>query len=253
MNRRLLLATLLVAIATLVSTPADAQRRRGYGGYGGGYAPGTENNVKYDGRFTFARLRYEGTWRWNQEGPGWSHDYPVAESNFLQILKEITIMKPFMEGSVILNMNDPELFKYPVAYLSHPGGWNPSESDIEGLRAYLLKGGFLIFDDWPSDEYYHALEMMRRVLPKAEAVELDLTHPIFDSFFKIEDKHVTAPDAVFLGIYEDNDPKKRLVAILNLNNDLGENWQYSNLGFNPIQSNEAYRLGVNYVIYAMTR
>ncbi len=249
MMKRLLLAMLFATLA-LSSTAAQGRRR---GGYGGGYAPGMENNVKYDGRFTFARLRYEGMWQWNQEGPGWAHDYPVAETNFLQILKEITIMKPFMEGSVILNMNDPELFKFPVAYLSHPGGWNPSESDIEGLRAYLMKGGFLIFDDWPGNEYYHAIEMMRRVLPKSEAVELELTHPIFDSFFKIEDKHVTAPNAVFLGIYEDNDPKKRLLAILNLNNDLGENWQYSNLGWNPIQSNEAYRLGVNYVIYAMTR
>ena len=248
MMRRVIIIAALGALAT---SSADAQRNR-RGNYGG-YAPGTENNVKYDGRFTFARLRYEGNWRWNQEGPGWSHDYPVAETNFLQILKEITIMKPFMEGSVILNMNDPELFKFPLAYLSHPGGWNPSESDIEGLRAYLMKGGFLIFDDWPSDEYYHGIEMMKRVLPKSEPVQLDLSHPIFDSFFKIEDQHVTAADAVFLGIYEDNDPKKRLVAILNLNNDLGENWQYSNLGFNPIQSNEAYRLGVNYVIYALTR
>src|SRR5688572_13419405 len=182
---------IIAALAALATSSADAQRSR-RGSYGGGYAPGTENNVRYDGRFTFARLRYEGNWRWNQEGPGWSHDYPVAETNFLQILKEITIMKPFMEGSVILNMNDPELFKFPLAYLSHPGGWNPSESDIEGLRAYLMKGGFLIFDDWPDDEYYHAIAMMKRVLPNADAVELDLNHPIFDAFFKIEDKHVTA-------------------------------------------------------------
>ncbi len=195
MISRLLLAATLAMLAT--STAADAQRRRG--SYGGGYAPGMENNVKYDGRFTFARLRYEGNWRWNQEGPGWSHDYPVAETNFLQILKEITVMKPFMEGSVILNMNDPELFKFPLAYLSHPGGWNPSESDIEGLRAYLLKGGFLIFDDWPGDEYYHGIEMMKRVLPKSEAVQLDLSHPIFDSFFKIVDQQVTVGMPCFSG------------------------------------------------------
>ena len=239
------------ALTLLVASSADAQRR--YGGGYGGYAPGTENNVKYDGRFTFARLRYEGIWRWNPEGPGWAHDYPIAEQNFLQILKEITIMKPFMEGSVILDVNDPELFKFPVAYMSHPGGWNPSATDIESLRAYLQKGGFLIFDDWPSDEYYHGVEMMKRVLPKSEPVQLDLTHPIFDSFFKIEDQAITSPDGVFLGVYEDNDPKKRLVAILNLNNDLGENWQYSNRGWNPIQTNEAYKLGVNYIIYAMTR
>lgn len=249
MMKRYLLATCLVA---LVVAPADGQRRRGgYGDYGG-YSPGTENNVKYDGRFTFARLRYDGYWKPNQEGHGWSHDYPEAEQNFLQILREITIMKPFVEGSVIMSVNDPELFKFPVAYMSHPGGWNPNESEIEGLRAYLTKGGFLIYDDWPDDEYYHAIAVLRRVLPKAEAVELDLSHPIFDSFFKIEDKHVTARDAVFLGIYEDNDPKKRLVAILNLNNDLGEQWQFSHLGFTPV-TNESYRLGVNYVMYALTR
>ncbi len=248
MTPRLLVA---VSLTLLAVSSADAQRR-GYGGFGG-YTPGNENNVKYDGRFTFARLRYEGNWRMGPEGPGWAHDYPIAEQNFLQILKEITIMKPFMEGSVILDMNDPELFKFPVAYLSHPGGWNPSATDIESLRAYLQKGGFLIFDDWPEDEYFHGIEMMKRVLPKSTPVQLDLSHPIFDSFFKIEDQFITSQRAMFLGIYEDNDPKKRLIAILNLENDLGENWQYSHLGFNPVQSNESYRLGVNYIIYAMTR
>ena len=247
MMKRLWLAGLLAALAL---APASAQRRnREYGGY----IPGNENNVKYDGRFTFARIRYEGTYKLGAEGPGWSHDYPIAEQNFLQILKEITIMKPFMEGSVILDLNDPELFKYPIAYLSEPGGWYPSESDVEGLRAYLLKGGFLIFDDWNGNEYYNGIEQLKRVMPKAEIVQLDLTHPIFDSFFKIEDQHITGANAAFLGIYEDNDPKKRLIALLNYNNDLGENWQYSNLGFNPVVSNESYKLGVNYIIYAMTR
>ena len=248
MMKRLLMAA---AMSSVLVTTADAQR---YGGGRSCYAPGTENNVKYDGRFTFARLRYAGNWQCNQEGPGWAHDYPDAENNFLQILREITIMKPFMEGSVILDMNDPELFKYPIAYLSHPGGWQPqSESEIEGLRAYLMKGGFVIFDDWNDQEYYQAIAMMKRVLPKADAVELDLTHPIFDSFFKIESKHITGGErAMFFGIYEDNDPAKRLVAIMNLNNDLGEQWQYSNFGFTPI-TNESYRLGVNYMIYGLTR
>jgi hypothetical protein len=247
MMKRILVVALLVAV---VVPSADAQRRnRGYG-YN---IPGNENNVKYDGRFTFARIRYAGDYKMGPEGPGWSHDYPIAEQNFLQILKEITIMKPFMEGSVILDLNDPELFKYPIAYLSEPGGWFPSESEVEGLRAYLQKGGFLIFDDWNNNEYYNGIEQLKRVLPKAEIVQLDLTHPIFDSFFKIEDQHITGANAAFLGIYEDNDPKKRLIAILNYNNDLGERWQFSNLGFNPLMDNEAYKLGVNYIIYAVTR
>ena len=247
MMRQLWLVGLL---ALGIASPADAQRRnRGYGFS----IPGNENNVKYDGRFTFARIRYAGDYKLGPEGPGWSHDYPVAEQNFLQILKEITIMKPFMEGSVILDLNDPELFKYPVAYLSEPGGWFPSEMEVEGLRAYLLKGGFLIFDDWNGPEYYNGIEQLKRVMPKAEIVQLDLTHPIFDSFFKIEDQHITGQNATFFGVYEDNDPKKRLIALLNYNNDLGENWQYSSLGFNPLVANESYKLGVNYIIYAMTR
>ncbi len=240
---------LVAVLGLIVASSADAQRRRGYGYY----IPGTENNVAYDGRFTFARIRYEGTYKMNQEGPGWSHDYPDAERNFVQILKEITLMKPFMEGSVIMSPNDPELFKFPVAYLSHPGGWELSETDVESMRAYLQKGGFLIYDDWVDEEYFHGIAQIKRILPGAEVVRLDLTHPIFDSFFKIEDQHVTAPNAVFFGIHEDNDPKKRLMAILNYNNDLGENWQYSHLGFNPVIANESYKLGVNYIIYAMTR
>jgi hypothetical protein len=58
---------------------------------------------------------------------------------------------------------------------------------------------------------------------------------------------------VFLGIFEDNDPKKRLIAIANYNNDLGENWEYSDTGFLPVEaSNESYKFGVNYFIYGLT-
>lgn len=55
------------------------------------------------------------------------------------------------------------------------------------------------------------------------------------------------------GIFEDNDPAKRLMVIANYNGDMGEFWEWSDSGFVPIDlSNEAYKLGVNYVIYTLT-
>jgi hypothetical protein len=260
-GRQIVRALVALGLATAASEPITAQvrgdRNRGGGRFFGGNMPGYQYNVPYSGRYTFVRIRYEGYYKMQQEGPGWAHDYPIAESNFLKILEEITILKPFMEGSNILDLKDPDLFKYPVAYMSEPGGWEPSEEDITALREYLLKGGFLVFDDFPGEAYNNTIYQMKRVLPKGEVVPLTMDHPIFDSFFRIQDARnlqggYGTPE--FLGIYEDNDPKKRLMAVLTLYGDLGENWEFSDQGFLPITStNEAYKLGINYLIYAMTR
>jgi hypothetical protein len=102
---------------------------------------------------------------------------------------------------------------------------------------------------------------MHQVLPGAQLVKLDPSYPIFHSFFDIDDLEPLSHDnyrsrrspAVFYGIFEDNDPKKRLMVIVNYNNDIGEDWEWSGSGFYPIElSNEGYKLGVNYIIYAMT-
>ena len=38
-------------------------------------------------------------------------------------------------------MDDPELLKFPVAYLSEPGYWFPSDSEAVGLRTYWPRAG----------------------------------------------------------------------------------------------------------------
>jgi hypothetical protein len=222
--------------------------------------PQFKGNVPYDGRYTFARVKYRGAGCWNQQGPGWSHDYPEAESHLVQILRELTSMRPNMTSSNIVSLEDPELFKHPVAYLSEPGCWDMSDKEVLGLRAYLKKGGFLIFDDfgdWGRRELLNTEYQLRRAIPGAQIVKLDVTHPIFDAFFHIKSLDIIdqtyrgIPE--YWGVFQDNDPKKRLIAILNVNNDIGENWEFSNTGFVPIPiSNESYKLGVNYLVYAMT-
>jgi hypothetical protein len=254
-------SVIAVALVCLVVTAAVAQNVF-FGDPGQGIDISNADNTPYDGRFVFIRLSYSsrigGTTFRRARFAGWAHDYPRADLHLMKILEEITLMEPRMDGSNILSLDDPELFNFPVAYMSEPGDWLPSEKEVEGLSNYVRKGGFLIFDDFEGPGDLYNLEMqMRKVVPEGRFVKLDGSHPIFHSFFEIDD-----PDAfispygitpVFYGMSEDNDPNKRLIAIANYNNDIGEYWEFSDTGLVPIDlSNEAYKYGINYIMYGMT-
>lgn len=249
----------LAALALALAAPASAQRRqsaeeREY----------SQFNVPYDGRFAFVRLRFEplpgfggGGGFFRGRDLKWDHDYPRAERHLATILSELTVLEPYMGGSNILAVDDPELTKYPIAYMAEPGFWTLTEREATALRNYLLKGGFLIFDDFAGNQWFNFEQQLRRVLPDARLVPLEVSHPIFHSFFDIQSIDHVHPyygmPSQYLGVFEDNDPEKRLLAIVNYNNDIGEYWEWSDTGFLPIDlSNEAYKLGVNYVVYAMT-
>jgi hypothetical protein len=210
-------------------------------------------NVPYDGRFTFARIRYTVYRR-----SGWEFDYPTMERNLMSMVRELTTLQPHVDGSNIHTLDDPELLKHPVAYLSEPGYWIPSDLEVEGLRTYLAKGGFLIVDDFMRGEWYNFEAQIRRVLPGARIARLDVSHPIFDSFFHISSLDMTYPHdrrlkAEFLGIFEDNDPAKRLMVVINYNNDIGDYMEWSGEGWWPVNiTNDAYKLAINYLIYGMT-
>jgi hypothetical protein len=217
-------------------------------------------NVPYDGKFTFVRIKFEplgGGEGFRGRDLKWDHDYPRGERHFQRILHEITAIRPHIDESNVMTLDDPDLMKFPVAYLSEPGFWTVTDEEATGLRTYLQKGGFIIFDDFVGSHWYNFAEQFRKVLPEARLVPLDTSHPIFDSFFHIESLDFDHPNfpvkAQFFGVFEDNDPAKRLMAIVNYNNDIGDYWEWSDEGFLPIElSNQAYRLGVNYVVYAMT-
>jgi hypothetical protein len=221
------------------------------------------DNYPYSDRFTFARVRFEppryrrGPFSWGLD-LGWNHDYPWGEQNFTRILGEYTSLTLNEGGGNIHSLNDAALFKHPFAYLCEVGRWNPSDYEAENLRTYLLKGGFLVVDDFvQSFDLDNFLHQMDRVLPGYDAVELDVSHPVFDSFFHIETldfEHAMRPDLVpvYYGYFENNDPSQRLMVIANHNHDIGDYWEWSGNDFWPVDlTNEAFKLGVNYVIYGM--
>lgn len=248
----------LALMAFALSPPAAAQGRD----FEAPPRADPRNNIPYDGKFVFARIMYEsramGFDQFQRPDIKWDHDYPRAELHFTRILQQITMLRPYTEGGNVFRLDDPELFKYPVAYMAEPGFWTMSDKEMVGLRNYLEKGGFIIFDDFASSQWFNFERQMLRVLPEAQLVRLDKSHAIFDTFYRIESLEYDHPyfnvPSQFYGIFENNDPERRLLAIVNYNNDIAEYWEWSDMGLFPVQlSNEAYKLGVNYIVYGMTR
>ncbi len=215
-------------------------------------SPIAREKTPYDGLFTFARLRHGQDFG---REPPWAHDYPRAERNFTRILKEITLVTPNIDKSTIVTQDDPDIFASPIVYVSEPGFWTMNDEELANLQEYLKKGGFLIFDDFRGDHWFNFEEQVRRLIPNARLIEIDVNHGLFHAFFDINIKETRGyyGPASFQGVFEDNDPTKRLLLVANYNHDLGELWEFSDTGMVPVDlSNDAYKYGVNYIIYAMT-
>jgi hypothetical protein len=185
----------------------------------------------------------------------WNHDYPRADMHLSRLLHELTTMGVELGGTNVFVLDDADLFKHPVAYIAEPGFWTMSDSEAQNVRDYMLKGGFLIFDDFERDDWFNLDAQLRRVLPEYRPIEIDASHPIFHSFFDMEPETIYIPHPyenvppIYLGLFEDNDTSQRMMAIINYNNDVGEYWEWSDTGWLPIDlTNDAYKLGINYMI-----
>lgn len=213
--------------------------------------------VTYDSHFAFTRIRYGA--RVGRGASGWEHDYPTADRNFSAILDYITNMRVHLDGSNILDLDDERIFENPVIYMSEPGYWTTDDAEAANLRNYLMKGGFIMFDDFDGEpDWQNLVRQMKRALPDHSFIRLEVTHPIFQSFFGLKTLNIPHPmlpgiEPVFFGMFEDNRTSGRMLAIANYNNDVGDYWEWSAEGlYGDAPTNDAYRLGVNYLVYAMT-
>lgn len=235
-----------------------------------------EPNPTYDGRYAFARLRYTevpddpctcpvGASR----GPaGWQHDYPEGERNLMKIATDFTTLNAWTDSSAVFTADNPQLMRYPILYLSEPACWRQSDAEVRGLRTYLLKGGFLIADDFTictggdvrftvSRQAFEA--QIRQVLPGAKFVRLALTDPALNVFFKLDSEAVATelqmqgPPPEIYGVYDRNDVKRRLLVVANYNTVIHRFWVWEAQGRSSVaRGNQAYKLGVNYLMYGLT-
>ena len=251
----------IVGVLMVASVVTGLAQRRGGGRgprFGGGSGAPILPNLPYDGHFTFIRLRFGPPIAYQTQRVAWSHDYPEGEKHFMKIMNEVSYLGARIDQSNVVGLDDPELFKHPLSYMCEPGRWDMTDAEAANFRAYLQKGGFVFFDDYRGQNEWSNFEFqMQRVIPNGRWVDLELSHPVFHAFFEIKTldvpQYYDRGTPVFRAIYEDNDPAKRIVALANFNTDISEYWEFSDTGFKPIdESNEAYKLGVNYIIYGMT-
>ncbi|MEM7782228.1 MAG: DUF4159 domain-containing protein [Planctomycetota bacterium] len=256
--------------------PQDYQQRnwRRSGGYSErGGVPDWDKSVEFEHDvFTFVRIEYDSVWgrsRWGGRGGKWRTDYPDADLNLSFRLKELTSLEVDPDG-LIIRLTDPKLFDYPFIYIIEPGALRFTEEEVVALRQYLLKGGFLMVDDfWGEDEWANFYYEMKRVFPNREPTEVPLEHEIFHIVYDLKEKPIIpsihhymngrqterwdANEAHYRGIFDD---QGRMMAFICHNTDLGDGWEREGVDrgyFEEYSEPFAYPLGINIVTYAMTR
>ena len=248
-----------ITLFTSASTASDARST----GRAQPPAQFRSETVPYNSKFTFTRIRYGspyGSRRGGFRGYGgsaWNHDYPMADRNMQVMLNEFTAVRANTEGSNVFELEDRGIFQHPILYISEPGTWGLTDEGAVNLREHLLKGGFLIFDDFEEDQWYNMAEQLAKALPEGQWVEIGPEHPIFDTFFYVENIYVPHPlvrvTPSYRVIFEDNDPEERIMVLANHNSDLAEYWEYAAEGYFPVDpTNDAFRLGINYIVYGLT-
>ena len=244
--------------------------------------PYEENNpapvpVGFDEKteWAFARLRYTngfgGGGGFGRRGRGrgrWATDYPKADRQFLQGVRRLTrIHARTAEQVVDLDLDDDDIYYWPWVYTLEVGGWNLSDRQSAKVRDYLLRGGFLMIDDFHGGyEWDGFVAGMSRIFPDRPIVEIENSDPIFHVLYDLDEKVQVANVGVAMrgGIYERYDgqipywrgiydDRNRLMVAICFNQDYGDAWEWADEPRYPERMTTfAYKLGVNYIIYPMT-
>jgi hypothetical protein len=218
-----------------------------------------------DAGFQIARIMYATNARAGSRGimqPMWAVDYPPAEEHFFAALRRYTNVDT-AEDSRHLSLTDERLFQYPYIWIQQPGYWNPSQKEVDALREYLLRGGFLMLDDFHGRDWENFEYAIGRVFPDRELVDVPKDDQAMQIFFDIDqrtqipgDRHLRFGQVQmegppeWKGIYDDD---HRLMVIANYNMDIGDAWEHADDPGYPLPMTAfAYQLGINYVLYALT-
>ena len=279
------LRTLLIAAAVALSFGLAHKEARAQfpfgGGGGGGRNFGSRSLPKRDifpgSVFTFCTMEYNSVTR-EALGLGWSTDFPDAGLNFMTRLAEMTTIQICREPNgephqETVRLTDEALFGYPIIFSSDVGTLEFSEDEVETLREYLLRGGFLHVDDfWGTPAWLQWEEQIGRVLPPDEYPIFDLppNHPVYNIVFKITEapqvpsiqwwsgSHSTSErgsDSEFPHVRGIKDKNGRLMVIMTYNTDIADGWEKEGENreyFEEFSVKKSYPLGINIVVYAMT-
>ena len=259
MTRRPLLVALLIAVAAIAAVFAHAQPRRSGSSAGFHFATRAEAEFHF-ARLAYATNNYAGSR--NVRNPMWAVDWPLAEEHFVPAFTRYTRTETAPEGAAV-TLDDDTIFQFPWVLIQQvaAGQWSPTRAQAERLREYLLRGGFVLFDDFHgNDEWYYFESVISAILPGRRIVDVPEDDPVMNTLFALDqsvqipgDRHLyqgLRGPTTWRGIYDDDD---RLMVGIAFNADLGDAWEHADdPGYPAEMTGQAYRFGTNFVVYAMT-
>ena len=218
-----------------------------------------------DGEFHFVRLAYSSHESMRGRRQMWQTDWPDAEHHFLNGVRRLTQVSAADEG-VVLRPLDDSIFDYPWIYAVEVGYWALSDAEAAHLREYLLRGGFLMVDDFHGSwEWMAFLTSLQKIFPDRNVVDIPEDDEVFHTMYDL-DHRIQIPSRMFIysgvtyerdgvtphwrGVYDDDG---RLMVAINFNMDIGDAWEHADWPDYPENMTAlAYRFGINYLLYAMT-
>ena len=236
---------------------------------------------KSDAEFHFIRVEYTDLpqfhRRWgyaSRDGRGegwWVVDWPDADDHFSTGVQRLTRIDTGDPRH--FRLTDDRLFDYPWIYATQTGWWDLSDAEVARLREYLLRGGFIVVDDFWGEEQWRIFEQtMARVLPGEPITDIDESDSVMHVLYDIREKdrtfipgsrhlrrgydgsvRVVQPEGsapAWRAMYDD---RHRMVVAVNFDTDVGDAWEFADVPYYPeAMTTLAYRYGINYLIYAMT-
>jgi len=215
--------------------------------------------------------------RWgfaSRDGMGsgwWLVDWPAADNHFTSGVGRLTRIDTGDPRH--LRLTDEHLFDYPWIYATQAGWWGLTDVETARLREYLLRGGYLVTDDfWGPEQWEIFRQTMARVLPGTPITDISESDPVMHVLYDIQDRDrtfipgsrhlrrgpgggvvVVQPAGTEPAWRAMDDPKGRMVVAANFNTDVGDAWEFADVPYDPeAMTRLAYRYGINYIIYAMT-
>jgi hypothetical protein len=252
----------MLFLLLLLAPPALSQRFQSRSDF---RPPRREPGSSKRNEFTFTRLRYGGGYGWRG---GWATDYPKADEQFIYGLRNwCRSSLGISDDPITVTFDDKELFQQPFIYVVEPGYMELSDDQAAKLREYLLRGGFMMLDDfWGEYEWDNVQEQMRKIFPERQIRELPLDHPLFHCYFDI-DEVVQVPNVgniIYRGRTDEKggivphyeaiqDDHGRVMIFIARNADNGDAWEWIDEPQYPLKYGlAAYRLGMNLIVYSMT-
>jgi hypothetical protein len=269
---------LLVAVLLTTTSAAFAQRIWVGNGRFSRTPPKLATPEDFDGSFLYCRGLYPPSGHYEAGGQGWSTDYPGADNNFSVRLAELTRVHVHLNAdrqpnTVVVRLSDPLLFRCPMLFMEDVGTAAFSDTDVQHLRAFFEKGGFLWVDDyWGTEAWARWVEQISRVLPpdRFPIFDVPIEHAVMHSLYDVKN-FLQVSSIQFWGASGGNvlergsdsspvhyrgikDAHGNLIVLMTHNTDVADTWEREgeNQEYFDRFSPAGYAIGVNVVLYALT-